>query len=88
MMITKTVNSHLFEEQKETPAHLPHNSLLSSPQTSLVLSSQPVTLPSNAIMGFGGIPITYTMNMRQALPALIPDGQSYSVWQILKSAIG
>jgi|LauGreDrversion4_2_1035121.scaffolds.fasta_scaffold356455_1 hypothetical protein len=39
-------------------------------------------------MGFGGIPITYTMEMRQALPALIPEGQSFSVWQILKSAVG
>lgn len=26
--------------------------------------------------------------MRDALPALIPENQSYSLWQILKSAIG
>lgn len=39
-------------------------------------------------MGFGGIPISYTMDMRQGLPALIPEGMSYSIWQILKSAIG
>lgn len=39
-------------------------------------------------MGYGGIPISYTMKMRDALPALIPENQSYSIWAILKSAIG
>lgn len=39
-------------------------------------------------MGFGGIPINYTLKMRNALPALTPENQSYSIWSILKSAIG
>jgi hypothetical protein len=50
---------------------------------SLVLSKS-----SNEILGFGGIPITYTMEMRDGLPALIPEGQTYSIWHILKSAVG
>jgi len=28
------------------------------------------------------------MRMREKLPALIPENQSYSIWAILKSAIG
>lgn len=40
------------------------------------------------IMGFGGIPINYTMRMREALPALIPENQSFSVWAILRDAVG
>jgi hypothetical protein len=40
------------------------------------------------IMGYGDIPITYTMRMREALPALIPENQSYSIWAILKSSMG
>lgn len=39
-------------------------------------------------MGFGGIPVNYTMRMREGLPALIPENQSYSIWSILKGAIG
>jgi hypothetical protein len=39
-------------------------------------------------MGFGGIPISYTMSMRKTLPEYIPDSVSYSVWSILKGAIG
>lgn len=39
-------------------------------------------------MGFGGIPINYTLRMRDSLPTLIPENQSYSIWSILKSAIG
>ena len=39
-------------------------------------------------MGYGGIPVTYTMKMRESLPALIPENQSYSIWAILKSAMG
>ena len=49
---------------------------------------QNISNQKNLVIGFGGIPITYTMNMRNGLPALTPEGQSYSVWQILKSAIG
>ena len=40
------------------------------------------------IVGYGGIPITYTMTMRKSLPALIPDNLTYSIWSILKSAMG
>jgi hypothetical protein len=40
------------------------------------------------ILGYGGIPISYTMAMRDVLPALVPENQSYSIWQIIKSAIG
>ncbi len=39
-------------------------------------------------MGFGGIPISYTLRSRDALPALIPENQSHSIWAILKSAVG
>lgn len=39
-------------------------------------------------MGFGGIPITYTLNMRDSLPYLVPPGQTYSIWAILREAIG
>lgn len=39
-------------------------------------------------MGYGGIPISYTLRMRDSLPALIPENQSYSIWAILKSAVG
>ena len=39
-------------------------------------------------MGFGGIPISYTMRMREQLPALTPENQSYSIWAILRSAVG
>ena len=39
-------------------------------------------------MGYGGIPITYDFKMREGLPALIPENQSYSIWAILKGAIG
>ena len=28
------------------------------------------------------------MNMRESLPALVPEKQSYSIWAILKEAIG
>jgi hypothetical protein len=28
------------------------------------------------------------MEMRDGLPALIPEGQTYSIWHILKSAVG
>jgi hypothetical protein len=47
-----------------------------------------IKMASNTIKGFGGIPITYTMRMRKDLPALVPENQSYSVWSILKSAMG
>ena len=40
------------------------------------------------IMGYGGIPINYTLSMRDKLPALVPEKQSYSIWAILKEAIG
>ena len=56
-----------------------------SPQNSLVIHQ---AINPREIMGYGGIPITYTMEMRDGLPALIPEGQSYSVWSILKSAVG
>ena len=39
-------------------------------------------------MGYGGIPISYTLNMRDNLPALTPEKQSFSIWAILKEAIG
>jgi hypothetical protein len=39
-------------------------------------------------MGFGGIPISYTMGMRDVLPGLTPENQSYSVWAIIKGSIG
>ncbi len=39
-------------------------------------------------MGYGGIPITYTMEMRSGLPAFVPEGSTFSVWSILKNAIG
>ena len=53
-----------------------------------MIVKQPSLRQKNAIMGFGGIPVTYTMRMREGLPALIPENQSYSIWSILKSAIG
>ena len=40
------------------------------------------------VMGFGGIPTCYTMSMRKVLPKYIPDSVSYSVWSMLKGAIG
>ena len=54
----------------------------------LVIAKQPSLRSSNAFMGYGGIPITYTMRMREGLPALIPENQSYSIWSILKGSIG
>lgn len=39
-------------------------------------------------MGYGGIPVTYNMKMRDSLPVLTPENQSFSVWSILKGAIG
>lgn len=39
-------------------------------------------------MGYGGIPISYKKIMRDGLPALTPENQSYSIWSILKSAVG
>jgi hypothetical protein len=39
-------------------------------------------------VGFGGIPISYTLAMREALPALVPENQSYSIWSIIKGSIG
>jgi len=40
------------------------------------------------IVGYGGIKINYTLSMRDRLPALVPLNQSYSIWAILKEAIG
>jgi len=54
----------------------------------LVIAKQPSLRSSNSIIGFGGIPVTYTMRMRERLPALIPENQSYSIWSILKGSIG
>jgi hypothetical protein len=42
----------------------------------------------NMILGYGGIPINYTLRMRDSLPALVPEKQSYSIWAILKEAVG
>lgn len=42
----------------------------------------------NTIIGFGGIPVNYTMNMREALPALIPLNAGFSIWAIIKNSIG
>jgi hypothetical protein len=67
-------NNLIVEERKE--------------EAPLVIAKQPSLRSSNTIMGFGGIPITYTMRMRERLPALIPENQSYSIWSILKGAIG
>jgi hypothetical protein len=39
-------------------------------------------------MGFGGIPINYTMRMREILPFMTPEKQSFSIWAILKGSIG
>ena len=47
-----------------------------------------ISTSSNVIMGFGGIPITYTMRMRESLPFLVPENQSFSLWSILKDSIG
>jgi hypothetical protein len=32
--------------------------------------------------------VSYTMRMREGLPVLVPENQSYSIWSLLKSAIG
>jgi hypothetical protein len=58
----------LFEETKELTPQNNHRGLM-SPQNSLVLKTN-----SNVMIGYGGIPITYTMDMRECLPALIPEG--------------
>ncbi len=40
------------------------------------------------MMGYGGIPINYTMTMRNQLPALVPANFSFSMWAVLKEVIG
>jgi len=58
----------LFEETKELTPNINHQVQM-SPQNSLILKPN-----GNLMLGFGGIPITYSMNMRECLPALIPEG--------------
>jgi len=39
-------------------------------------------------MGFDNALCTYTMRERDSLPFLVPENQSFSIWAILKDAIG
>jgi len=39
----------------------------------LVIAKQPSSKSANIIMGYGGIPITYNMKMRDSLPVLTPE---------------
>lgn len=45
-------------------------------------------LQSSVIQGYGSIPITYTLSSRDQLPYLVPPNQTFSIWSILKDAIG
>ncbi|CDW78336.1 oxysterol-binding protein [Stylonychia lemnae] len=67
-------NQHQMIQQQNTNFAVPRN-LMNS-------------LEKGLVMGYGGIPISYTMKTRDKLPALTPENQSFSIWAILKSAIG
>jgi hypothetical protein len=39
----------------------------------LVIAKQPSSKSANINMGYGGIPVTYNMKMRDSLPVLTPE---------------
>lgn len=56
-------------------------------QSSSIIPSA-LKLSGNVIMGYGNIPVTYKLYQRDCLPYLVPPGQTFSIWSILKSAVG